>query len=171
MFYIQVVDRSYEYVTTPADPDDRWSCDDTCEEHSIEGIRVVSENDCWDLVVNFNPREINSYLLYGIYNSGCSFCMNEGKIEFVHLFQNYEYAKESEKRLEEHVRLYQQLNHGGWYGGNKASKKLRKQHPNFSPHSTKIIGDDGKAFKVSVPWNGYFEPFVYAAGETVTCKQ
>ena len=142
---IQVIDRVYTYVTREGDPEDRWDRDSTGESHDIQGIRVVDENDYFDLTVDFEVVDDRDYyLLYGIYSTGDSFGHDEGRIQFVDLYESREVAEENAKRLRKH-------NDGDSDDGYTAT----------------LVTEEGKDHEFYVPWKRYFERLSYLEVEPV----
>lgn len=153
--WVEIVNEGREYVTRSA-TEDQWDCDDTSWDHSIEGIRQANHGD---LTLGFDLVEGQTYyLLYGLYNTGCSFCHTEGVIEYIGLYQDEKVAKENLERINRHHEVDQKINGKGEYWGTnmspKETKRLAKKH---SPYSVELITEDGEEYQVSVPWHGYFE--------------
>jgi len=128
IYVVDIVDNGYTEVTRHADPDERWDGDDLSTDHSIEGFNLRKES-YGDLEVGFEPDFDKTYfLLYGIYSTGDSFHHEEGRIEFVDLYEDGEVAWENYRRLE---------------ASNEYTVTLK--------HET------GKEYGFYVPWRGYFE--------------
>jgi len=126
-YAINIVDNDYVVVTRHADPDERWDGDDLSMDHSIEGFNLVEGYG--DLEVGFEPDFDKTYfLLYGIYSTGDSFHHEEGRIEFVDLYEDREVAWENYRRLEKSNEYTVTLKH-----------------------------ESGKEYGFYVPWRGYFE--------------
>jgi hypothetical protein len=169
---IQVVDEARLYVTEPGDPDDRWDRDNTATEHYIRGIRVVGEKDYYDLQTAFDIDPKRPYfLMYAIYSTGDSFGHDEGRIEYVGLFEELEFAHENVARIRRHNEIYQQLN-DRWYRSSKQMSKeqLKKLEKSFEPYTVRLVTEDGQEYDVHVPWHGYFERLIDVEVEPVLAR-
>ena len=132
---VKVIDNVYGGITEEANPNDSWSRDSTYEDHNIEGIRVV--DGYYDLEVGFEVEPGRDYwLLYGIYSTGDSFGTDDGRIEFVDLYEDRLVAEENAKRL-------------------------RKHNDEGEGFSCELVHESGKDFQFHVPWKGYFERLSY----------
>lgn len=108
--------------------------EDTYTSHDIESIYEVGEKAYFDLTVNFDIVEGETYyLLYGIYSTGDSFNNHEGCIQFVDLYQTEEFAEANKEILEKH----------------NAAKD--------GSYTAKLLLENGKEYPFHVPWKGYFE--------------
>lgn len=142
---VNVIDDWYSEITREADPDDEWSCDDTTESHSIQGIEVVGEDKFGDLIVGFEPKKDQTYyLVYVRHASGCSFCTHYGLLECVNLYETEEKAYKAMNEIESKNGAYPikietesggELLVGGWddyFGGfdyaDVESVKIIKKH-------------------------------------------
>jgi len=133
--HIEIEDDSYTDVTR--DPDSEYDGDDTSTSHHITGFRV--KKDYGDLEVAFTPERGKDYfLVYAIYSTGDSFSHHDGKICFIGFFEDKKLADENKKRIEENYK-----NPGDWNSDNH--------------YSVTLIANSGKEWKMSKPWQGYFE--------------
>lgn len=155
-YYVRVQNDAYGYVTERGDPNDRWSADSTATDNNVTGIEVVKENDFYDLVVDFDPTKEPSYLLYVIYDTGDSFSNHDGLIEYVQLYKDKSVAFENKRRIEQHYKLYDDLN-SRFRLTEKQRKELKKKHKDFDAHSIMLVHENGEEYKLHVPWTGYFE--------------
>ena len=162
---IEIIDDAHEYVTRSSDPDERWDCDDTDCDHSIEGFRVAPKRGYSDLTVNFDAEyDTNYFLVYAIYDTGCSFCSTGGRIEFIDLFEDEQVAQENVRRINEHS-VNESLLNGYQKVSAKQKKKLAKTHETYS---VTLINGDGQEYQVHVPWHGYFESLASVNMDGVT---
>lgn len=169
MVHVRVNDNVVGGVSRYADPDSDYDRDDTWQEHYIESISQADENQFYDLTVEFDlDPKCEYYLLYAIYSTGDSFGHDEGRIEFVGLYENSYAANENMRRIEAHYETYRQLN-DRWYHSSKQMSKteLKNLEKNFDSYSVTLIANDGREYKVSVPWTGYFESLTDVRVETV----
>lgn len=139
---VKIVDNIHYGVSREA-TENQWDRDDTYEDHNIEGIEVV-KTGFYDVEVGFDILHgMDYYLLYGIYSTGDSFGHDEGRIEFVDLYEDREVAEENAKRLRAH----------------NDEKK--------DSFSTKLLHENGKEYDCHVPWKGYFERLSYLEVKSV----
>lgn len=153
MAYVKIVDENYGYVTRYAS-EDEWDADDIQYQNDIKGIRAVGENDWHDFAVGFEIDDNNCYyLLYGVYDTGDSFHVEEGRTEYVQLYESREDAEADLKRIEDHAHLNYRIDNIRWES--KADqKKLKAMSKIHSPWSVELSWG-----WFHVPWNGYFEQF------------
>lgn len=159
MANIRVIDDVYSYITEEGDGEQWGRRDCTAEEHNITGIRVVGEKEYYDLSTAFDIDPTRPYyVVYAIYSTGDSFGHDEGRIEFVGLFEDLEVAHENVRRIERHNEVYNQLENR-WYSSAKQLGKaeLKKLAKTFEPYTVKLVTEDGQEYGVHVPWHGYFE--------------
>lgn len=136
MTHVRIEYDTHYDVTREADPSDRWDRDDTYAWHIIREVRAVGEKDYYDLVVDFEPKGTACYLLFVIYDTGDSFGVDQGQIEFIGLYRDRKVAEENKSRIE------------------KLDYKDK--------YSVQLVTEDGRKYKVHAPWIGYFERFQYA---------
>lgn len=137
MRYFKIDKTTYRANTGGYDPEDEWSRDSTVESHNIHGLIEVGKNAYYDVCIAGEGDTF--YLLYGIYGTGDSFGVDEGRFEEVSLHRDIDIARENKKRLEIHERS-QDINSSleiGW--------------------TVTLLNDDGSEFTYSPPWLGYFE--------------
>jgi hypothetical protein len=127
---VKIIDNTYTEITREADPEDRWSGEDTDASHDILGLELT--NTYYDLDTEF-PIElgVNYYLLYAIYSTGDSFSHHEGKIDFIQLYKTASKAEDARKIL-----------------------LSPRQEDKFS---ATIKTESGKHLQMHIPWDGYFE--------------
>ncbi len=148
---VVVVDDAHTY-TTRAATEDQWDCDDTHTDHNIRGIKEAVMYS--DLTVGFELEEGRTYyLIYALYSTGCSFCHETGRIEFIGLYEDEKVASENLRRLEQHHKDDQALDR--WSDTSaKEKRKIAKRH---NPVSVELITEKGQEYLLHVPWHGYFE--------------
>lgn len=79
-------------------------------------------------------------MLFCVFGTGDSFSRHDGQIEFVGLYESEDIAKRNKKAIE------------------KNSDEYRKDHSMRSDlYSVELEAAGGKKYKISAPWNGYFE--------------
>ena len=141
---IKIIDNVHYGVSREA-TEDQWDRDDTYEDHNIEGIEVPkSKNAYYDLEVGFDILHgVDYYLLYGIYNTGDSFGHDDGRIEFVDLYEDRNVAEDNAKRLRKH------------------NDDNRNDFMKDGYYSAKLLHESGKEYDFHVPWKGYFENLSY----------
>ena len=136
LYSIEIIDDTYSYNTSEADPNDSWSRASTAKEHNILGFNVFSNEEYSDISVPYDPdKNTDYYLLYVIYSTGDSFGHDSGSgVEYIGLYTEDELsiAEENKRRIEEHNRT------------KKGKLKL-------------IIPNNSTEFDIYVPWHGYFE--------------
>jgi hypothetical protein len=98
MTKINVVDDSYTEITDEADPEDSWSRESTAESHYIRGIKIGDRYGDVECSFEVVPMT-NYYLLYYRYSTGDTFGRDEGKIEFVALYNDIELADKSAQAM------------------------------------------------------------------------
>lgn len=159
MANVRVVDDVYTDVVEYGDGEPYGRRDCTAEHHNIQGIQVVGEKEYYDLSTGFDIDPTRPYyLLYAIYSTGDSFGHDDGRIEFVGLYEDLEVAHENEQRVWAHNETYQQLEYR-WYTPSKqlSKEKLKNLRKEFEPYTIKLVTEDGLEYGVHVPWHGYFE--------------
>lgn len=158
MSYVKVIDVVHVSVTREGDPNERWDGDDTYESHHIKGIKVVDEGSYYDFVAAFDVDPSKTYyLLYTIYSTGNSFSHEEGKIQFVDLFETLEKAQKNLKRIEEHNKTYKKLNDRWARPSKEEQRELNKLKKTFDEWSVRLVTESGREYDFHVPWHGYFE--------------
>ncbi len=151
---VRVLDDVHYGVTQEANPEDSWDRDDTYESHHVQGVRAVGDKEYFDLTVGFDIVDDKHYfLVYGIYSTGDSFGHDEGRIEYVGLYEDREVAEDNARRIERHARDYRD-----------------DSITDDDAYSVTLVTEDGAEYKVSVPWNGYFERLSYIEIERVTAE-
>jgi hypothetical protein len=156
---VKVIDDSHSYITEHGDGKQWGRRDCYAEEHNIRGVRDVGEKGYYDLQTAFDLDPTRPYfLVYGIYSTGDSFGHDEGRIEFVGLYEDLEVAHENVRRIQQHNEMYNQLENR-WYTSSKQMSKaeMTKLRKTFEPYSVQLVTEDGQEYKVHVPWHGYFE--------------
>ena len=129
---INIIDREHTEVTR-ADGGGEWDADDTYTSHSIEGISI-SDAEYSTLEVPYKVKKnVPYYLVYAIFSTGDSFHHEEGRIDFIDLYQKRTLAEKVARIIEE---------------------DYKKWKENFS---VTIFDSTGKKFKMHCPWKGYFE--------------
>lgn len=114
----------------------------TYESHSIHGIQLTERY--FDLDVPFDiVKDKEYYLVTVLYDTGCSFYEEKGKIEFVDLFETKEKAEQICKIIEE----------------------------NGEDYALQLFRENDVSYKFSCPWSGYFEYLVSVYVETVNLLQ
>lgn len=157
MSNIRVINDSYTYVTREQNKDDAWDADDTKTINRIEGIQIVSDKGWNDLTTSFDVKEGEVYyLLYAVYDTGDSFHRSDGQIEYVGLYQSRDVAEDNAKRIKEHDKIASRLNRS-YCVSEQERKQLEKLRKTFEQYSVNLITEDGKEYKISCPWVGYFE--------------
>lgn len=141
---VKIVDNVHYDVSREA-TESEWDRDDTYEDHNVEGIEVVkTKSGFYDVEVGFDILHgMDYYLLYGIYSTGDSFGRDEGRIEFVDLYEDREVAEENAKRLRAH--------------------NEEKEYT----YSTKLLHESGKEYDYHTPWKGFFEYLSYLEVKSV----
>jgi hypothetical protein len=130
MTHIKILDRCYTTCEREADPDDRWSREETSSTHDIVGFCVADKYG--DLEVDFVPNEDDTYYLLAVtYSTGDSFNRHDGAIEFVHLYKDENVAYENMRRIQKHHDVYQQLNGNRWSPFQLPKKELAKLKKTF----------------------------------------
>ena len=169
MTKILVKDEARTVVTRAGDPEDCWDGDDTSTDHYIRRIEIVGKKDYYDLQVAFDIDPTRPYyLVYAIYSTGDSFHHEEGRIEYVGLYEDLSVAHENANRIRQHNETYRQLNDRWYHSSQQMSKeKLKKLEKNFEPYMIRLVTETGQEYDVHVPWNGYFERLTYVAVESV----
>ena len=145
----EVIKQSHSYVTEQGSRDDEWDRDNTAEEHYIEGVAISSNRrfQTVDGTVSFDlVPEKTYFLLYGIYSTGDSFGYDEGRIDFIDLYESLSFAVEMRDRVEAHA-----TTDGVKYKWDDASQY----------YVTLLSEKTGKEYKYAVPWNGCFERLSY----------
>jgi hypothetical protein len=133
--YIKVIDDSFVTVEEEGTNEEYGPRDCTHTSHYIEGIKEVSEQEGWDLVVPFKPEPRKQYfLVYCLYTTGDSFGWDSGIIEFIGLYEDRDLADATKKRIENHY------------------KDAKKRD---SP--VEVYNSKGELYSISAPWIGYFE--------------
>ena len=134
------VDRdSHTYVTRTAASDDRWDRDDTSTNHTVNGIRIVGDNDYCDVIIEdtVSPGE-SLWLVWAVYSTGDSFGHDDAaNIEFVS-------AHRDEGTARHNAGMLGSIARDADYG-----------------HRVKVLLDGGNTMDYTVPWLGYFESLDY----------
>lgn len=140
MPYIRVIKYSYTDCTRTADPDEEYDGDDYQTSHDVTGFKVVKKSECYDGSVSFTPKKrVRYYLVHVIYDTGDSFSQDNGKFEFIGLYESKAFAQNIKNKIIEHNEL------------------LKDTYDDLPIHLTT---EDGKEYQFTVPWQGYFEHFV-----------
>lgn len=135
---IRVVEKVYSGWSRVPDQDDEWDNGDTYEVHQFLGFEVVQEGKYYDLEVPFEVVEDRPYyLVIATYSTGSTFGREDGKVDFVWLFEDREPAKKVARELE--------LAEQPGYDDSK------------SRWSVELDVGLERPLVYSVPWWGYFE--------------
>lgn len=167
---IEVEADIHGYVTRHGDREDRWDRDDTAQDVSITGIKIVDEKGYGDLEVNYvvDPNK-EYYLVLVNYDTGDSFGRDEGQVCYVDLFESKEKAQALvdaiyndkmgyPKYFDHEMALEAQKKQD-----KKDGKKVEKSKPKYEVvNQVKYLLDDGtEATCYTGTWKGYFEHFNY----------
>lgn len=132
MNYVRIDHTSYTQVTRERDPDDDWSGEDTNTSNYVNGLILVPEGSYHHIAVPFDIDINKSYiLLWAEYSTGDSFSHDEGKVEFIDLFENVKHA-------------------------NAAYRAIQKAN-DADQSNVKYYRADGSEVNFYAPWYGYFE--------------
>lgn len=140
MKYYRIEQDSYHDQIRDPDPEDSW--DDGDYEvivYNVRATEVLNPKNDWDYDFAV-PDEPSGplYLLWASYTTGNSFGYTAGNFEAVMLHRSLDVAEENENRIWDHY------------------ERCREQ-PQDKTYSVVLKTDDGKEFKVSTPWIGFFE--------------
>lgn len=156
---LKVTAHSYGEVTREADPNDRWSGEDTTSSWNVEGISLAKE---YPNVTACFPVEAGDtvYLVFGVYSTGDSFSHHEdGSIDYIDVYKTHAKAEATAKTLREHNNWYRGMNDRWAPITAKERKALSKKYK--SAYSLEIVRENGSKMSVHIPWNGYFETLSY----------
>lgn len=142
MSNIKVIKHSYTHCVRTANPDEEYDGDDYDTHHDIVGFKIASKTDCSDGSVSFTPKKgVDYFLLHVIYDTGDSFSQDNGKIEFMGLYESKEFVETVKQKLIEHNELIKDA---------------------FDTIPLELTTEDGREYQFTAPWQGYFEHFQYA---------
>lgn len=135
---IRILYDQYCNVINESNPDDRWDKDDVSWFTTINGLsKNINKNysdysprsSYENMTIPFEVDDDKAYfLLYAIYSTGDSFHWEEGRTDFICLFETIEKAEEARTILK-----------------------------NASGYSANILLENETEFRYHIPWNGYFE--------------
>lgn len=137
---------SDKYTTREADADDEWDRGNTTSKHVLEYISLAAES-AYSTVTYPGEVKVGEkiYLLYAVYSTGDSFGHDEDAcIELISVHKNLDVARFNYETIK-----------------NNTDKRYDVQ--------LELSQDNGQTWKMSPPWNGYFESLSYLkiAGFTV----
>lgn len=118
----------------------------------VTGIEIAEDDRNYDLLVKFRPEDgVPCYLVYVVYDSGDSFSSTTGNVEFVHLFQSKDKAKELAAQINDHY------------------IKVQNDELSFNEQHRIDMVLDGVAIPYVPCWVGYFESLkkIIVAPDTV----
>lgn len=107
-----------------------------------------------------------SYKIKVNYNTGDSFHLEEGREHILELsWESLDNAKANLKRINEHYKLYRELN---TYTSEKTIKDVISKYNNedwyvdYNTNLIKFYSDDGDVWQIWPTWIGHFESLNYA---------
>ena len=154
---------TFTEVTRECDSEDEWDMDDTHEHHS--NFKFTEDDKYPDLVCPFKLVEGQDYYFVNvIYDTGCSFNVETGKISLIGIYQTGEEATKAVELIEAHHKIYESINN---YTLGKSKVKAPK---GFSEYQLSIH-NNGVMQSHYVNWHGYFERFTCANIETFTYQK
>lgn len=139
MNFVKVLKDSFTEVTKEADPEDDWSAESTFTTTVFNGLSLVKKDEYSDLAISFDLEEGKDYfLIVASYTIGDSFHEDEGIIEFIDLYKDFEKAKETVKVLLDHFELYD-------------------EDTCYSVSPVNLTREEGEVYSFHPPWYGCFE--------------
>ena len=149
---IQIINDVTTEVLKERDYDKEWDGEELSYSNDIKGFKVLEDTrfGTVDLTVNFeiDPKE-TYFLVYVVYSDGDSFNHYSGKICYIDLYRNAEWAKATREMIE------------------NSYKRKDKE----SRYGIEIFNDEGTMYKISSStWTGYFERLEYVEIETIHQK-
>lgn len=117
--------------------DKEWGSWEENNCNSIQGIKLVKENEFYDVVTDFEVKKGDTvYLVYAEYGSGNSFGNSSGNISYVGVYKKKIKAERAVKEI----------------------KRSREAYDNSGDYEAKFKTESGKVIKDGFPsWCGYFE--------------
>lgn len=124
-------------ITRERDSNDEWERDSTHQYHTINGMSLVEDGECFDFILDKKPRISDRFYLVSVYyDTGDSFGRDENRISMVALLDNEEDASALAEKIQ------------------KNSKS--------SSFSSVVFEYKSKKMEIGVSeWKGYFEKFLY----------
>jgi hypothetical protein len=104
---VKIIDEVWTEVTREAPEDSEWDRDDTYQHHYIKGFEVVEDGSYYDFQTSLKEVAFDKpyFLVYVNYDTGDSFGRDEGRIEFVDLFESNKLARILIEKLEEDAEI------------------------------------------------------------------
>lgn len=166
---LRLVVDSHTWVSQERDPEDEWSRDSTTTSHEVKELwlnapSILHSEDVHEVPVGFEPALGQEYhVVCAQYSTGDSFGHDEGRgFEVVGIYTDPDFAEDIVRRLEAHDSIRRHLT--GY-----SSRPVRKSK-GFNEHVVELKLENGKGYKYSPPWTGYFESLDWVRSYPLTLE-